>query len=283
MEVKKIFVVGAGTMGSGIAQISATSGYKVYMYDIAEQFVQRGYDKIKSNIEKMASKGKITEEAAASAIANLSTTLSLEDAKDADLVIEAAVEDEVKKAEIFKQLDAICKPEAILASNTSSIPITQIGAATKRPGQVVGMHFFNPAPVMKLVEIIRGHKTVDAAVAAVKAVSDKMGKVSVVCKDSPGFIVNRLFDPMLNEAAFLLFENVSTVEEIDLAVVNGLNHPMGPLKLADMIGLDVILAVTEVLYRQFNDPKYRPCPLLKTMVRAGELGVKTKKGFYTYE
>lgn len=282
MKVEKIYIVGAGQMGSGIAQVAIQAGFNVTINDVQESFLEKAKANIEKRLARLVERGKLTNEDKEASLARLTTSTDLNDAKDADLVIEAIIENEQAKGEVFKKLDEICKKEAILASNTSSISITQIAANTKRPEQVIGMHFFNPVPVMKLLEITRGLNTSDETLKVAEEVGQKMGKVTVVSKDSPGFIVNRLLDPMLNEAIYLLDEGVATVEDIDKAMVHGCNHPMGPLALTDLIGLDVLLAVMEVLYHEYGDPKYRPCPLLRRMVKAGKLGKKSGEGFYKY-
>ncbi|HIU25020.1 MAG TPA: 3-hydroxybutyryl-CoA dehydrogenase [Candidatus Copromorpha excrementigallinarum] len=280
--MEKLYVVGSGAMGSGIAQTAATCGLKVTMNDISRELVEKGYAKIKKSLEKSVTKGRMTEEDKDKALANLKITVALEDAADADFVIEAATENSSIKLDIFSRLDKICKPEAVLASNTSSIPITEIAAATERPEQVVGTHFFNPVPAMKLLELIVGHVTSEETFRRAEELGEILGKVTVKSIDKGGFIVNRLVDPFINEAVFMLEEGVGTAEDIDKGCQFGLNHPMGPLALGDMIGWDVMLAVMEVLYAEYGDPKYRPAPLMRRMVRAGHLGVKTGKGIYEY-
>lgn len=278
----KIFVLGAGTMGSGIVQAFAQSGYEVIMRDIEESFVQRGLGIISKNLGKSVQKGKITEEEKKDIISRITPTTDMSLAKDADLVVEAAVENMSIKKKIFAELDGLCKPEAILATNTSSLSITDVASATKRPDKVIGMHFFNPVPVMKLVEVIKGIATSEETKNIVVEVSKKLGKDPVEVEEAPGFVVNRILIPMINEAVGILADNVASAEDIDLAMKLGANHPMGPLALADLIGIDVCLAIMEVLYTEFGDSKYRPHPLLRKMSRAGYLGKKSGRGFFDY-
>jgi 3-hydroxybutyryl-CoA dehydrogenase len=282
MEIKKIMVLGAGQMGGGIAQVCAQAGYQVILRDVKDEFVARGMGIIGKNLARTVEKGRMSEEEKNVVLSRISTTLTLEDGHDVDLVIEAIIEDAKLKHDTFSALDKICPPHAILASNTSSLPITQIAAATSRPEKVIGMHFMNPVPVMKLVEVIRGIATSDETYQVIDDLSKKLDKVPVEVNDFPGFVSNRILLPMINEAVYCLMEGVGTVEGIDTVMKLGMNHPMGPLALADLIGLDTCLAIMEVLYDGFKDSKYRPCPLLRKYVTAGWLGRKSGKGFYNY-
>jgi len=276
-------VIGAGQMGGGIAQVMAAAGKKTYLNDVNIDIVSSRIAFIEKLLAKDVSKGRITEEQKAAVLANLVPSVDQKDAADYDLVVEAIVENMDVKAKVFSNLDQICKPACILASNTSSLPITEIAAHTKRPGQVIGMHFMNPVPVMKLVEIIRGIATTDETCAAIRDLSMDLGKSPVEVRDVPGFISNRVLQMMINEAIYCLYEGVASAEDIDTVMKLGMNHPMGPLQLADFIGLDTVLAIMEVLYDGYADCKYRPCPLLRQYVKAGWLGKKSGRGFYEYD
>ena len=280
--MEKIFVLGAGTMGAGIVQAFAQKGYEVIVRDIKDEFVERGLAGINKSLSKLVSKGKMTDETKEDILSRISGTTDMNLAADCDLVIEAAIENMKIKKEIFAELDKICKPETILASNTSSLSITEIASATGRPEKVIVMHFFNPAPVMKLVEIIRGMATSQETFDAVKELSLAIAKEPVEVAEAPGFVVNRILIPMINEASFILQEGIASVEDIDTAMKFGANHPMGPLALGDLIGLDVCLAIMDVLYNETGDTKYRASSTLRKYVRAGWLGRKTGRGFYNY-
>jgi 3-hydroxybutyryl-CoA dehydrogenase len=282
LDIQKIFVIGAGQMGSGIAQVAAQAGFDVIIQDIKPEFVDRGLAVITKNLSRDVEKGKKSAGEKAAILARIEGTVALSSAAGCDLVIEAAVENLEIKKELFQKLSGICPPTTLFASNTSSLPITQLAAVTDRPGRFIGMHFFNPVPVMRLVEIIRGLETSGEVYECIRETSVRMGKEPVEISDGPGFASNRVLMPMINEAIFCLNEGVGTAEAIDNVMKLGMNHPMGPLALADLIGLDTCLNIINVLYEGFKDSKYRPCPLLKKYVDAGRLGRKSGRGFYTY-
>lgn len=283
MEVQKVGIIGAGLMGSGIAQVIAQAGMKVVIRDVETKFVEKGLTSIKQTLKKSVEKAKITQEEADSVLSRIKGTLDLfEASQDADFIVEAVIENMDLKKALFKELDGLCPQRTIFATNTSSFSITEIASVTSRPDKFLGLHFFNPAQVMKLVEIIKGYSTSTETVKVAKDLMVRMGKEPIEVKDSPGFAVNRILVPMLNEAIFALMEGVASREDIDKGMKLGTNHPMGPLELLDLVGLDTVLMIMEYYYREFGDPKYRPCPLLRQMVRSGRIGKKVGKGFYDY-
>jgi len=282
-DIKQVTVFGSGTMGNGICHVFSQKGFKVNLVDVSQSALDRAMKMIQKNMEREIKKEKITEDQMKAALANITPGTDINVARDSQLVVEAIFEDLDVKLQLFKELDTVCKPDTILASNTSSLPITQLAGVTERADQVIGMHFMNPVPMMKLIELIRGIATSDETFNTINELSVKLGKTPVAVNDYPGFIANRILMPMINEAVFALMEGVATEEAIDTVMKLGMAHPMGPLTLADFIGLDVCLAILEVLYQGYGDPKYRPCPLLRKMVQAGYLGRKTGRGFYKYE
>lgn len=282
MDIKTIGIIGTGTMGNGIAQVSATSGFNVIMRDMSAELVENGMNAIDRNLTRMVAKDKISSDDKELILSRISGVTDLQPLAQADIVIEAVTENMDVKLAVFEELNKVCQENTILASNTSSLSLTKLAAASGRPDKVVGMHFFNPVPVMKLVEIIRALQTSDETYQSVRALTEALGKAPVSVKDSPGFVVNRMLVPMINEAVFILYEGLAAAEEIDAAMKLGANHPIGPLALADMIGIDVCLYVMEILHREYGDSKYRPCPLMRQMVEAGFLGRKTGRGFFAY-
>ncbi|MCM2272702.1 MAG: 3-hydroxybutyryl-CoA dehydrogenase [candidate division Zixibacteria bacterium] len=281
-DIKKVTVIGSGTMGNGIAQVFASCGFDVTVVDLKQEFLDRAFSNITKSLERIVKKGALSEDDKNSTLKKIKTSTDLDSAKESQLVIEAVTENLEVKLDIFRRLEAACPPEVVFASNTSSLPITQLAASTKRADKFIGMHFMNPVPMMKLIELIRGIATSDETYALISDLSRKLGKTPVEVNDFPGFIANRILMPMINEAIYAHMEGVGTVEAIDEVMRLGMNHPMGPLQLADFIGLDVCLSILEVLHSGLGDPKYRPCPLLRKMVQAGYLGRKSGRGFYTY-
>jgi 3-hydroxybutyryl-CoA dehydrogenase len=282
MSIRTIMVVGAGQMGSGIAQVAAASGVQVLLYDVSSDYVEKSLTSIAKHLTRSVEKGKLSEDQRSEILSRVLVAESLEQARQADLVIEAITENMGLKTSLFRNLDAICPSHTILASNTSSLPITEIAAVTKRPQQVIGMHFMNPVPIMPLVEVIRGLETSQEVFETVFQLAEAMGKTPVEVNDFPGFVSNRILMPMINEAVYTVYEGVASIESVDKVMKLGMNHPMGPLELADFIGLDTCLSIMEILYEGFKDPKYRPCPLLRKYVKAGRLGRKSGQGFYSY-
>lgn len=282
MNIDTIMVIGAGQMGSGIAQTAAAAGLKVLLHDVSPEFIRKGVESITKHVSRSVEKGKLSEERKADILSRIQPAEHLEQAARADFVIEAITESMELKTSLFRKLDAICPPGAILASNTSSLPITELAAVTARPALVIGMHFMNPVPVMPLVEVIRGLETSQETFEAVRRLSEQMGKTPVEVSDFPGFVSNRILMPMINEAVYTVYEGVASADSVDKVMKLGMNHPMGPLELADFIGLDTCLSIMDILYDGFKDPKYRPCPLLRKYVKAGRLGRKTGQGFYRY-